>query len=248
MKKTDFIGIGFVVLFVLLVLFFPFNYGAAGSTLKNFIQGSGDAVALHWTGFIWSKLDNFGNVTNEFPYIMGFLKFALLATFGEMLKHRIKTGSWAVSCLPLRVLVWGFYGIVMTIAFSLFAKGTAAMMSGNLWFGSNPALGSSFGNNLIFALTTSVFMNMIFAYPMMLSHEWFGQVIEKRKFIGGAEFFGSCDAKVWGSFIPKTILYFWVPAHTVTFLLPAEFRVLVGAALSVALGFILTIKASKKAE
>ena len=131
----------------------------------------------------------------------------------------------------------------MTIAFSLFASGTAVMMSGNLWFSTDHA----FGNKLIFAFTTSFFMNMIFAYPMMLSHEWFGQVIEKGKLIGGAEFFDAADGKVWGSFIPKTILYFWVPAHTVTFLLPAEFRVLVGAALSVALGFILTIKATKKA-
>lgn len=247
MKKTDYIGIGFVVLFILLVLFFPFDYGVSGSTVSNFIQGKGDVKSLQWTGFVWSKLGNFGNVTHEFPYIMGFLKFALLATFGEMLKHRIKTGSWMVSKLPLRVIVWGFYGIVMTIAFSLFAAGTASMMSGNLWFGSNPLLDSGFGNKFIFALTTSFFMNMIFAYPMMLSHEWFGQVIEKGKFIGGAEFFGSCDANVWGSFIPKTILFFWIPAHTVTFLLPAEFRVLVGAALSVALGFILTIKAVKKA-
>ena len=90
-------------------------------------------------------------------------------------------------------------------------------------------------------------MNMIFAYPMMFSHEWFNQGIEKGKPVGGAEFFAAADANVWGSFIPKTILYFWIPAHTVTFLLPAEFRVLVGALLSMALGFILTIKAVKKA-
>lgn len=242
MKKTDVVGIAFVLLFALLVAFFPFDYGITGNALLN-----GKVATFHWTGFIWNKLGNFGRVTAEFPYIMGFLKFALLATFGEMLKHRLKTGSWAVSRFPVRVLVWGFYGIVMTIAFSLFAKGTASMMSGNLWFGSNPALDNSFGNNLIFALTTSCFMNFIFAYPMMISHEWFGLVIEKGKFVGGAEFFDGLEGKVWGSFIPKTILYFWIPAHTVTFLLPAEFRVLVGAALSVALGFILTIKATKKA-
>ena len=121
------------------------------------------------------------------------------------------------------------------------------MMSGNLWFGESPALNKDFWNTLIFAFSTSLLMNMIFAYPMMLGHEWFGQVIEKGKFIGGAEFFGSLNANVWGSFIPKTILYFWIPAHTITFLLPAEFRVLVGALLSMALGFILTIKAAKKA-
>ena len=240
MKKTDYIGIAFLVLFALLVMFFPWNFGLNPNAL---LKGE----MLYWTGFEWSKLENFGNITKEFPYIMGFLKFALLATFGEMLKHRIRTGNWHVTKLPVRVLIWGFYGMVMTAAFSLFASGTAVMMSGNLWFGSNPLLEKGFGNTLIFAFSTSLFMNMIFAYPMMFSHEWFNQGIEKGKPVGGAEFFAAADANVWGSFIPKTILYFWIPAHTVTFLLPAEFRVLVGALLSMALGFILTIKAVKKA-
>lgn len=240
MKKTDYIGIAFLVLFGLAVAFFPWNYGLAP---KEILKGE----HLYWTGFEWSKLENFGNITREFPYIMGFLKFALLATFGEMLKHRLKTGFWFVSKLPLRAVVWGVFGMIMTVAFGLFASGTAAMMSGNLWFGSNPLLEKGFWNTLLFAFSTSLFMNMIFAYPMMFGHEWFGQVIEKGKFIGGAEFFRNASAEVWGSFIPKTILFFWIPAHTITFLLPAEFRVLMGALLSVALGFILTIKAVRKA-
>lgn len=37
----------------------------------------------------------------------------------------------------------------------------------------------------------------------------------------------------------KTIPFFWIPAHTVTFLLPAEYRVLAAAFLSIALGGIL---------
>lgn len=238
MKKTDLFGILFLVVFGLFVALFPFNFG--------FKQENG-FTSIYWTGFVWNKLENFGNVTAEFPYLMGFLKFALLATFGEILKHRIKTGTWKVNRLVVRALVWGLYGMLMTAAFALFAQGMASLMSSNLWAGSNPAETTTVCNKLIFAFSTSLMMNAIFAYPMMFSHEWFSQVIEKGKFIGGAEFFESADSKVWGSFIPKTILYFWIPAHTVTFLLPPEFRVLAGAFLSMALGFILTIKAVKKA-
>ena len=56
------------------------------------------------------------------------------------------------------------------------------------------------------------------------------------------------DKHIWGSFIPKTILCFWIPAHTVTFCLPQDYRVLMSAVLSLALGFILTFrpKAAKK--
>ena len=240
MKKMDFAGIGFLILFGLLVAFFPLNYGL---NPQSILKGE----VLYWTGFEWSKFGNFGNLTKQFPYIMGFFKFALLATFGEMLKHRLLSGKWYVSKLPVRAVVWGFFGIIMTLAFGLFASGTSVLMSGNMWFGSNPKLDTGFWNTLIFAFSTSLLMNMIFAYPMMLGHEWFGQVIEKGKFIGGGDFFAGLNPKVWGSFIPKTIIYFWIPAHTVTFLLPPEFRVLVGALLSVALGFILTVKAVKKA-
>ena len=40
----------------------------------------------------------------------------------------------------------------------------------------------------------------------------------------------------------KTVPLFWIPAHTVTFMLPQEYQVVMAAALSVALGVILNIK------
>ena len=40
----------------------------------------------------------------------------------------------------------------------------------------------------------------------------------------------------------KTIPLFWIPAHTVTFMLPAEYQVIMAAALSIALGIMLSLK------
>jgi hypothetical protein len=44
----------------------------------------------------------------------------------------------------------------------------------------------------------------------------------------------------WHGFVSfvvlRTIPLFWIPAHTMTFLLPPEFRVLMAAVLSIALG------------
>ena len=55
------------------------------------------------------------------------------------------------------------------------------------------------------------------------------------------------DWKTFANFVVlKTIPFFWIPAHTVTFLLPSSYRVLVAALLSVALGVILSLK--KKAK
>jgi hypothetical protein len=50
------------------------------------------------------------------------------------------------------------------------------------------------------------------------------------------------DWKVqWNFIFKKTIPFFWIPAHTITFLLPPEFRVLFAALLGIALGIILSI-------
>ncbi len=240
MKKIDYAGIAFVVLFALCVIFFPFQI------VPGFGRGGVWPSGIRFAGFSLDGLKNFGAVTREFPYIMGFLKFALLAMFGEMLKERLKTGSWRVNLFPQRMIVWGVFGLVMTFAFALFASGIGVLMGSPFWFGSK--LSDSFGNRLIFAVSTSFWMNLIFAYPMMLAHEWCNAVLAKRRFVGGEEFLAGINKHVWGSFIPKTILYFWLPAHTVTFLLPPGFRVLMGAVLSVALGFFLTIRSVKQSK
>jgi hypothetical protein len=50
----------------------------------------------------------------------------------------------------------------------------------------------------------------------------------------------------WNFIFKKTIPLFWYPAHTITFMLPGEYRVLFAALLGVALGVILAIGAKKK--
>ena len=232
MKISDFIAVGFILLYACAVFFFPLNISPDGS--------------LVW-GSLSDGFSNFGHVTKAHPYLMGFFKVGLLATFGEMLKVRRKTGSWKVPALPARFIVWGITGMVFSYVFAMFATGVGALMGSPVW-----PVGSidraAWSATLIFAVSTSFWQNMIFAYPVMLGHEWCNEVINKKRFVGGEEFLASVDKHIWGSFIPKTILYFWIPAHTVTFCLPQDYRVLMSAVLSLALGFILTFrpKAAKK--
>jgi hypothetical protein len=54
------------------------------------------------------------------------------------------------------------------------------------------------------------------------------------------------NLKTFISFVVmKTIPLFWIPAHTITFLLHAGYRVLFAAYLSIALGVILTVAKTK---
>ena len=51
----------------------------------------------------------------------------------------------------------------------------------------------------------------------------------------------------WGFVFKKTIPLFWIPAHTITFLLPPDMQVLFAALCSVVLGLFLSIAAVKSA-
>ncbi len=187
--------------------------------------------------------DEFVWLTINYPIPMGFIKVAVLATFGECLKTRLKTGSWKITHPIQRFVVWGLFGIWFTWAFALYSIGVDGIITQNLWFG----IGAAFSKSL--------WINGLgcYAYGMMLAHEYINQMIDKQKLLNAEEF--NFDKKVWlipdikhpfsrGSrcSIPMIIVWFWLPMHMITFTLPGHFRILTAAFLAVILGFILTIK------
>ncbi len=239
MKKTDAIAVAVFVLLMALVFFFPL-----GVEIKLLEK------KLAWLGFDFcgafrdfTGLKNFGDTVNLYPYISGFLKVGILATFGEMIKTRGRTGSYKTPDLWAKFIVWGLFGMLFTIAFAIFGAGVKVLSAGNsIWWS---PFESKAANQIFLAFSTSLWLNLIFCYPMMLAHEWCNTCIAKRRFLGGAEFLQGLDPHVWGSYLLKTIVFFWIPAHTITFSLPEGYRILMAALLSLALGFILTIKPKK---
>ena len=201
------------------------------------MKRKGDWLAVFFllamVGLLVVFLDQFVAVTKAYPIPMGFLKVAILATFGEFVKTRRQTGEWRVSHLWQRFFVWGLFGIWFTFAFSLFRVGVdSGLIENSLWFA-----GAS-------AFSKSLWINVLggYGYIMMLTHEYCNHCIEGQKLVNPVEFGEKIDKKVWFKTIPLTILIFWIPAHTLTFSLPPVFQVLCAAFLSVALGFILTFK------
>jgi uncharacterized membrane protein len=64
-------------------------------------------------------------------FIMSFIKFAILATIGEMIGLRIKSGEYTFKgfgILP-RAIVWGLLGITIKAAFIIFTTGTIELLS-----------------------------------------------------------------------------------------------------------------------
>lgn len=193
----------------------------------------------------------------EHGMVMSFLKFAILSTTGELLGLRISTGVYyrkGFGVLP-RALVWGLLGLGINMAFIVFSSGvpafleylgvknTAAVMAGTLTL-----------EKVGIALMISVVLNSIFAPVFMTLHK----ITDTHILATGGTMKGlfspipvgkilqEMNWKVqWEFVLKKTIPLFWYPAHTITFLLPAEMRVLFAALLGVVLGVILAIAARK---
>ncbi len=193
----------------------------------------------------------FVNISKSHVYLMAFAKFAVLATMGELLAIRILNGHWRCPVgLFWRAVVWGFLGVLIALIFYLYATG----VSGALQNGLLPSLGGKgFGYQLSFAIFTSTLMNLLFAPTFMAFHRITDTYIElgEGKFnniIHNIKLSKVLEQIDWNAFIKfvvcKTIPFFWIPAHTITFLLPPEHRVLAAAILSIALGAILAL--SKK--
>lgn len=182
-------------------------------------------------------------------YLMGFVKFAILATMGELLALRIVGGSWSrPSGLVYKAIVWGFLGICLVLIFEIFSTGVAAAINDQLLFAGN----SSF-SALIRAFYVSAIMNIAFAPTMMLFHRIADTYIDLRSegMKSGANKLTTVIERIdWQGFINfvllKTIPIFWIPAHTITFLIPDQYRVLYAAYLSLALGAILAYAKKRK--
>lgn len=191
--------------------------------------------------------------TEDYGLLMSFLKFAILATLGESLGLRIKTGNYnhkGFGLLP-RAFVWGFLGMFIFAAFKIFAAGVPFFL-GKVGIILPPdILKADFcGLKLLTAFSISFFLNVIFAPVMMTFHKITDAHIEQQggklsalvKCIPMGSIFSGINWNVqWNFVFKKTIPFFWIPMHTITFLLPEEYQVLFAAVLGIALGVILAV-------
>ena len=204
-------------------------------------------------------LEGYTHFNASHGYITAFIKFAVLATFGEMLAARIRSGAYLPTGFGVvpRAVVWGLLGITIQFAFKVFAAGVPPCLEDLGLEKAATALQAPLGGTRILtAFSISVVMNLVYAPVMMTLHKVTDLHIQEYK--------GSLRALVnpikvreimseridwkqmWSFVYKKTIPFFWIPAHTVSFLLPAAYRTLFAALLGVALGLILTVAVKKK--
>lgn len=182
--------------------------------------------------------------TGAHPYLGGFFKFAVLATMGDLLGGRILHNRWIWNkAVYPKMLIWGLIGMMVSLTFSVCMDGIAAAQTKGLL----PFEGVAFFQ----ALFGSIFMNLTFGPMMMVFHRWTDMTIDARvsegKRMSVSEW---VDRNDWHSIVEfswlKSCTLFWIPMHTMVFLLPSSYRVLVSAFLSIALGLLLALAKRKK--
>jgi hypothetical protein len=181
----------------------------------------------------------FIQATSTHPYIMGFIKFAILATMGELLTLRIMLGTWRQPAgMYYKAVVWGLVGMSIVLMFGLFYEGVAGATQNGLLPGA-----PGFTGRLLQAFFTGTFLNLTFAPVFMAVHRISDTYID-RYVEGQKPTISAVLAQIdWQEFfrfvVGKTIPFFWIPVQTINFILPAQYRIIVAAYLSIVLGLIL---------
>lgn len=166
------------------------------------------------------------------PFTSAFIQFAILGTLGELLPGWLKARK-LIPCtraqLLGKILGWGLLGLLIKLGF-LMMKGAAVTVI------DHGLLPDSFRQGLGWAVTVSVLTNLFFGPQMMFGHRLWDNIILRQRNWAGLE-------KAWW-----TLLWFWIPAHTVTFALPVDYQIGLAAAWSVVLGVILGATSGRKAR
>ena len=210
----------FLFIFVLVIIFLPFF---VSESIYNWYKSFNAAHGM----------------------VMSFVKFGILATLGEMLGLRISAGVYnrkGFGVLPRAMIIFS-KGVPQFMEYMGMAN-AAAIINGEFCL-----------DKLWIALAISVAMNTIFAPVFMTFHKITDTHIldcggSPRSLLTPIPMTRiithlNWDAQ-WNFVFKKTIPFFWYPAHTITFLLPGEMRVLFAAILGVVLGVLLAIAARMK--
>lgn len=190
----------------------------------------------------WTS-ETFNSLSRNYPYTIGFFKFAVLATIGEVLAGRIKAGRYVCPrYLWARIMIWGIVGILIVFNFALYEAGVRGIIARGLL----PDIAAP----LYTAFLISSVMNLTFGPAFMAAHRISDAYLDNMAGGAGGSIRLAVERVDWNRFmtfvVGKTIPFFWIPAHTITFLLPPEYRVFVAALLSIALGLILALASSRQ--
>ncbi|WP_370279617.1 hypothetical protein [Pontibacterium sp.] len=216
--------------------------------------------ALLFSPLVW--VDNPAQLlkaaNHSYPLLASFIKFAVLATYGELLGARIVSGHYPLATFGIlpKAVVWGVFGIFIKLCFVIYVNGVPMALS---LMGMDQAATALQGpvsvQMLITAFAISLSMNLTFGVWLMTAHKvtdlhiatYQGKLVALVRPIQIGQILTEMNwQRLWSFVLKKTIPLFWIPCHTLTFMLPSEYRVLFAAFLGIILGLILAFGSRHK--
>ena len=164
-----------------------------------------------------------------YPIISAMIQFAILGTVGDIVSHWIVRkkifNPYDLKTILLKMLEWAILAIFIKYAFIGFNGFVESLIAHN-YLPNLSGLGKSF------AISTA--MNLQFGPFLVIMHRVLDNLIAKQNN------WKNLDKGFY------SLLWFWIPAHTITFILPKEFQIGLAALWSLALGIILGFYNRKK--
>jgi hypothetical protein len=158
------------------------------------------------------------------------IQFGILGTIGEFVSHFVRTKKIGMFCTPLelvgKIIAWALLGIIIKYGFTGMKGFLANLIATGL-------LPQAFDNMFLHAAALSILTNSFFGPQMMVIHRVEDNLILRQWNFDGI-------TKAW-----KTLVWFWMPAHFCTFLLPVDFQIGLAAAWSLVLGLIMGLSRKK---
>lgn len=162
------------------------------------------------------------NWVKAYPLLSAIIQFAILGTLGEIISKWIIKKSFrhpfSLGLTLWKMVVWAILGVAIKYSFQGFT-GFVEYLEAHSYL---PALGK-FGK----AFAISAFMNLQFGLFLVLFHRLLDNLGE-----GKMNWKGIHKSML-------SLLWFWIPAHTVTFLQTPDLRIGLAALWSLVLGLIL---------
>jgi hypothetical protein len=158
------------------------------------------------------------------PLLSAAIQFGILGTIGEIISATIGKRRLAfpgnLFQMMGKIAAWALLGIIIKYGFAGMKGFTQALLDHRM-------LPQFLATGIGWAFAVSVFTNIFFGPQMMFFHRLEDNLILWKWNLGGL-------TKAWW-----TLIWFWIPAHTITFSLPAEYQIGLAAAWSLVLGIIL---------
>jgi len=193
----------------------------------------------------------------QFAYISSAIKFAVLATAGEAIGLRIRKGVYnerGFGIIP-RAILWAGFGMLIKAAFVIFFVGAPmALAAAGINGAATVMAGPLTPLKILAAFCISASMNLIFSPVFMTFHKITDtHIINTGGTVRGlfsplhlGDILVKLDwQRQWDFVFKKTIPLFWIPAHTIVFLLPPDQQILVAAVLGMVLGILLALVSRK---